>query len=272
MTHLAHDRSGPAGDLPLLLLHAGVADRRMWDGGVWEGLTGRRDVIRVDLRGFGESAGRPDGRLAPWRDVAALLDDLGVGRVHVVGASMGAGVAVEVALAEPGRVASLLLAAPGGSLIPAMTPQLRAFAHAENAALEAGDLDAAVAANVLTWVDGPDRDAVAGARRRPGPGRGHAAPGLRAHRRLGRRRGGGARARGARPARRGRRADPRADRRARPRRHRRRRGRGRRPGCRGSRRVDWPDVAHLPSMERPEEFATLVLGWLDEVEAGATGE
>ena len=271
MTDLAHDRSGPAGDLPLLLLHAGVADRRMWDGGVWEGLTRRRDVIRVDLRGFGDSAERPDGRLAPWRDVPALLDALGVGRAHVVGASMGAGVAVEVALAEPGRVASLLLAAPGGSLIPAMTPQLRAFAHAENAALEAGDLDAAVAANVLTWVDGPDREPS----RVPADVRDRVAVMQRrafeltddwddveeeelepeALDRLGEVDvptlvlTGGLDLDAIAAA-----ADAVA------------------AGVRGSRRVDWPDVAHLPSMERPEEFTTLVLGWLDEVEAGAIGD
>jgi len=271
MTHLAHDRSGPAGDVPLLLLHAGVADRRMWDGGVWERLTGRRDVVRVDLRGFGGSAERPDGRLAPWRDVGALLDELGVRRVHVVGASMGAGVAVELALADPGRVASLLLAGPGGSLIPAMTAQLRAFAHAEDAALEAGDLDAAVEANLLTWVDGPDRDASDV----PADVRDRVAVMQRlafeltddwddveeeqlepeALDRLGDvgvptlvlTGGLDLDAIGAA-------ADAVAS------------------GVPGSRRVDWPDVAHLPSMERPGEFAALVLGWLDEVEEGATAE
>ncbi len=271
MTVLAHDRTGPAGALPVLLLHAGVADRRMWDGGVWERLSARRDVVRVDLRGFGESVARPDGPLAPWRDVSAVLDGLGLSRVHVVGASFGAGVAVETALADPGRVASLLLAAPGGSLIPAMTPQLRGFARAENTALEAGDLDAAVTANVLTWVDGPDRppdrvprevrDRVAVMQRRAfeltddwddveeedlGPA---------ALDRLAELDvptlvltggldldaiGDAAEAVVA--------------------------------GVRRSRRVDWPDVAHLPSMERPDDFAELVLGWLAAVEAGPTEE
>ena len=267
MTVLAHDRTGPTGALPVLLLHAGVADRRMWDGGVWERLTARRDVVRVDLRGFGESVARPDGPLAPWRDVTGTLDGLGISRVHVVGASFGAGVAVETALAAPGRVASLLLAAPGGSLIPAMTPQLRAFAHAENAALDAGDLDAAVVANVLTWVDGPDRPAD----RVPGEVRDRVAVMQRRAFELT--------------------ADwddveeedlepPAIDRLAEL----------DEPtlvltgghdldaigdaadavvaGVRRSRHVHWPDVAHLPSMERPEEFTELVLGWLAEVEAG----
>jgi 3-oxoadipate enol-lactonase len=255
----------------LLLLHAGVADRRMWDGGVWHTLTAQRDVVRVDLPGFGESAERPAGSLTPWRDVAEVLDRLGIPRAHLVGASFGAGVAVELALADPGRVASLLLAAPGGSLIPAMTPQLRAFAHAENAALDAGELDAAVEANLLTWVDGPDRspDRVSrDVRDRVGAMQRLAfeltadwddveeedldpaalerlaevdVPTLVLT--------GGLDLDAIAEA-----ADAVVG------------------GVRRSRRVDWPDVAHLPSMERPADFAELVLDWLAEVEAGATEE
>jgi 3-oxoadipate enol-lactonase len=157
VTTLAFDRAGPTGDLPVVLVHAGVADRRMWEP-LWEPLSSRRDVVRVDLRGFGDSTARPADLLSPRRDLLDLLTELGVGRAHVVGASYGAGVAVEVALDDPDRVASLLLVAPGGSLIPAMTDQLRSFAIAEDAALEAGDLDAAVEANLATWVDGPGQD------------------------------------------------------------------------------------------------------------------
>jgi pimeloyl-ACP methyl ester carboxylesterase len=64
-----------------------------------------------------------------------------------------------VALGRPQQVVSLLLAAPGGSLIAAMTPELRRFADAENEAMRRGDLDAAVAANLDWWVDGPHRGA-----------------------------------------------------------------------------------------------------------------
>ena len=57
---LAHERAGPRGATPLLLLHAGVADRGMWDP-VWDALTTGHDVVRVDLRGFGESDARAPG-------------------------------------------------------------------------------------------------------------------------------------------------------------------------------------------------------------------
>jgi len=141
----------------VLLLHAGVADRRMWDP-VWAGLTATHDVVRVDLRGHGESSARPAGSLDPVADVVAALRALDVTRCHVVGASYGAGVAVELALSAPDLVRSLLLSAPGGALIAEATDQLRTFFGAERSALAAGDLDAAVEANLVTWVDGPSRE------------------------------------------------------------------------------------------------------------------
>jgi len=159
---IAYDREGPRGELPIVLIHAGVADRRMWEP-AWPALAGERDVVRLDLRGFGDSAGRPSGPVAHADDVLAVLAEIGVDRAHLVGASMGAGVAVEAALAAPATVASLLLAAPGGSLFAGITPGLRAFIDAEGAALERGDLDGAVEANLSWWVDGPgqSRDRVA---------------------------------------------------------------------------------------------------------------
>ena len=161
-TELSYDRAGPGGRTPVVLLHAGVADRRMWDP-QWPALTADRDTVRLDLRGFGQSDQRPTGPLHPAQDVLDALAALGIDRCHLVGASFGAGVAVEVALARPDLVRSLLLSAPGGALLTDATPDLRAFFAAERAALADGDLDAAVEANLTWWLIGPDRgpDAVA---------------------------------------------------------------------------------------------------------------
>jgi pimeloyl-ACP methyl ester carboxylesterase len=149
---LAYDRAGPSGRDPIVLLHAGIADRRMWNP-QWAALTAERDTVRIDLPGFGESASRP-ARLDPVTDVLAVLD--GLERYSLVGASYGAGVAAQLALAAPDRLSSLLLSAPGGALYAEVTPDLRAFWDAENAALEAGDVAAAVQANLDTWVPGAD--------------------------------------------------------------------------------------------------------------------
>lgn len=154
---IAYDRAGPRSGLPVVLLHAGVADRRMWNP-QWSAITARHDAVRLDLRGFGESTAPPHGALCPVDDVIDTLTALGIIRCHLVGASFGAGVAVEVALTRPDLVESLLLVAPGGSLIAEATPDLQSFVEAERSALARDDLDAAVEANVAWWVDGPKRN------------------------------------------------------------------------------------------------------------------
>ena len=140
---------------PLVLLHAGIADRRMWDP-QWAAFAGRYRVIRYDARGFGES-GPPDGPWAHHRDLAGLLDELDIRRAHLLGASLGAGTAVELALDRQAAVASLVLVAPGGALFTEPTAELRDLWRAEGAAVRAGDLDAAVEVNLRGWVDGPQR-------------------------------------------------------------------------------------------------------------------
>src|SRR3712207_779151 len=85
---------------PVVLLHAGVADQRMWDP-VAARLTGRR-VIRFDLRGFGRTE-TGFGPFAHHRDVLAVLDALAIERAAIAGASFGGLVALEVAAVAPER-------------------------------------------------------------------------------------------------------------------------------------------------------------------------
>ncbi len=155
-TGIAFDREGPRGDTPIVFVHAGIADRRMWES-PWPALTAQRDCVRLDLRGFGESTTPPRGALDHVTDVLATLDHLAINQCHLVGASFGSGVSVEVALTGPSRVASLLLCPPGGALLAEMTPDLQAFITAEKEALARDDLDAAVQINLETWVIGPGR-------------------------------------------------------------------------------------------------------------------
>lgn len=139
---------------PLLLIHAGVADSRMWDDQFGD-FAGHYRVIRYDLRGFGRTL-MPGGVYAGYEDAAGLLDFLGVTRAHVVGISFGGRVALDFALAYPERVMALVLGAPsvGGQRPPA---EVLRFAEAEDAALEQGDLEAATELNLRMWVDGPYR-------------------------------------------------------------------------------------------------------------------
>ena len=92
---------GPA----VLLVHAGVADSRMW-AGIVPRLAEAHRVIACDLRGFGRSPLEP-GPYSHGSDLLELLDGLGVDRAAVVAASMGGQVALELALRAPERVTAL---------------------------------------------------------------------------------------------------------------------------------------------------------------------
>ena len=54
--------------------------------------------------------------------LAALLDELGIGRVHLVGNSLGGGTAVRFALSNPGRAGRLVLMGPGGLSLNVFAP------------------------------------------------------------------------------------------------------------------------------------------------------
>lgn len=139
---------------PLLLIHAGVADGRMWDPQV-DVFAQTYRVIRFDLRGFGRSD-MPSGRFANHEDVRALLDHLDARPAHVLGISFGGAIALDFCLAYPGYVRSLILGAPSvGGTEPSQ--RIRRFWQEEDEALEAGDLDGATELNLLLWVDGPQR-------------------------------------------------------------------------------------------------------------------
>ncbi len=139
----------------VLLLHAGVCDRRMWEP-QWQPLIDAdRRVLRCDLPGFGQSAA-PSAPNNNADDVVELLDALGIDDVDIVGASYGGKIALEIAARWPQRVRSLVLlcaAAPGH----VRGPEVIAFGAAEDALIEAGDIDAAVALNVDFWL-GPEAD------------------------------------------------------------------------------------------------------------------
>ncbi|GAA1985760.1 alpha/beta fold hydrolase [Isoptericola halotolerans] len=149
---LAHDDAGAG--TPVLLVHAGVADRRMWEPLV-PALSHAFRVVRPDLRGFGDTP-LPGGEYADADDLATLLDHLDVADAVVVGSSFGGRVALELAATHPGRVRELVLLNPDLDGV-APTETAEAFDAAEDRLLEADDLEGAVRLNVATWL-GPDAD------------------------------------------------------------------------------------------------------------------
>jgi 3-oxoadipate enol-lactonase len=158
-----------AGEGPAVaLVHEGICDSRMWDP-QWESFARAHRVLRLDLRGFGRSP-LEAGRFSNARDLIETLERHGFERTALVGVSLGGRVALEVAVARPELVSALVLVAPG---LPGhdWSSEVKAAWDEEEAALQAGDVDKAVEVNLRTWVDGPGRrseDVDAEVRRRVG--------------------------------------------------------------------------------------------------------
>lgn len=97
---------------PLLLLHGFTGSMRSWDAFV-PGLSKDYQVIVVDLHGHGQadSPEDPDSYTTERtvQDLVALLDELQLTSVHVLGYSMGGRIALSLAMLAPARVRSLIL-------------------------------------------------------------------------------------------------------------------------------------------------------------------
>ena len=142
-----------AGDL-LVLVHAGVADSQMWDA-QFEAFAQHYRVVRYDWRGYGKSI-VPAIPFALHEELAELLKHLSIAHAHMVGISYGGQITLDFALAHPTMVGKLVLTVPSISGSQPSPEQMK-YNEAEEAALEAGDLDGATEITLRTWVDGPDR-------------------------------------------------------------------------------------------------------------------
>ncbi|MDH2905669.1 MAG: alpha/beta hydrolase [Methanomassiliicoccales archaeon] len=98
---------------PIVLLHEGITDRRMWNR-EFPLLARNHRVVRYDLRGYGGSE-PASSDFSPVEDAVALIDRLHMERPLIVGPSIGGKIALDLTLAHPDRVGGLLLIAPGYS-------------------------------------------------------------------------------------------------------------------------------------------------------------
>ena len=92
----------------VVLIAGGFMDVRMYAPQV-EALSRDHTLIRVDLRGFGQSS-EPTGGYRHADDLVRVLDELGIERAWFGGESFGGTVALDVAFAYPERVSGLVLA------------------------------------------------------------------------------------------------------------------------------------------------------------------
>lgn len=150
-----------AGDgYPVVLIHAGVADHTMWDEQMGP-FTQKYRVIRYDTRGFGKSI-TEDVECSEHRDLYDLLKHLGIKRAHLVGNSRGGTIALDFALENPEMVSALVLVAAG---LSGFTPPIeptdieKALWEQEEKSWDAGDWEGVAAIDVQMWADGPGQPA-----------------------------------------------------------------------------------------------------------------
>ncbi len=125
---------------PLLLIQGLGYGRWGWEP-IVAGLAARHRVVRFDNRGIGESD-KPDGPYTAAQmagDALQVLDEAGIDRAHVLGASLGGMIAQELAVAAPERIDRLILCCttPGGpTTVPMPEVTMRLFEEAPSLAPE----------------------------------------------------------------------------------------------------------------------------------------
>ncbi len=144
---------------PVVFSHASIADARMWDDQL-NAFAQRYRVIRFDHRGMGRSSMAP-GPFALREDIYGLMRFLGMERAALIGCSMGGAAALDCTLAYPDAVAALALVDAGMSgrqyIDEEEKAQTQALEGPIEEAIERGDLDAANELEIELWVDGPRR-------------------------------------------------------------------------------------------------------------------
>ena len=124
---LSFHRAGPPEARPIVLLHGGGPGASAWSnfGRTVPVFASRFDTLAVDQPGYGGSGTGPiTGQYFTHAAdaLAALLDELGLAKVDLVGNSLGGGTAVRFALNHPGRAGKLLLMGPGGLSLNVFAP------------------------------------------------------------------------------------------------------------------------------------------------------
>jgi pimeloyl-ACP methyl ester carboxylesterase len=96
---------------PLIMIMGFNGTMDLWDPAVLKGLSSKYRVILFDNRGMGETtAGKKEFTIDQFADDAAdLIDALGIEKAHVLGWSMGADIALDLAVRHPDKVSKLIL-------------------------------------------------------------------------------------------------------------------------------------------------------------------
>jgi pimeloyl-ACP methyl ester carboxylesterase len=137
----------------IVLAHAGIADRRQWDP-QWDALAARHRVVRYDLRGFG-GADVVHTAFSNRADLVAVMDAAGLDRAVLVGCSRAGSIVLDTTLEFPDRVSAVVWVCGGISGHEGTnTPEEEAAFERSEALEEAKDWAAAADLDVELWIDG----------------------------------------------------------------------------------------------------------------------
>ncbi|MCA0457317.1 MAG: alpha/beta hydrolase [Chloroflexi bacterium] len=137
---------------PLIMVHAGVADNRLWDH-QFDLFAEQYHVIRFDQRGFGQT--KPvDGDFNRSEDIYALLTHLGINHAYLMGCSMGGGACIDFALTHPEMAKALITIGSGPGGFKTDDPPPAVWGDLVKA-YEADELDKVAEYEAQIWLDGP---------------------------------------------------------------------------------------------------------------------
>ncbi len=152
-TRLYYEEAGAGHSL--ILLHAGIANLHFWND-QWGPLARAYRVVRYDLRGFGKST-MPPGPFNMRDDLLRLMRFLEIEHACLMGASMGAGIAIDYTLEHPKVVDALIAVVPGLSGGPQPSEDVASRWREIETLRRAGNADRADELMACEWVDGPHR-------------------------------------------------------------------------------------------------------------------
>ncbi len=139
---------------PLVLVHAGITDRRMWDD-QFQAFAQHYRVVRYDRRGFGDTTTDSDP-YSHHQDLSDLLTFLDIERAFLVGCSQGGKTIIDFSLEHPEKTSALVLVASALSGFTFPEPTSEIWQELELAD-QAGDIARVNELEMQIWVDGPHR-------------------------------------------------------------------------------------------------------------------
>lgn len=156
----AYELDGEPNAPALVLIHAGVATRRMWDP-IVPGLAQNHRILHYDTRGFGDTA-TDDVHFSEVDDLLAVMGAAGIDRATLIGASRGGRIAIDAVVEHPDRFTGLVTvgSVPSGFPEVEMTERENELFDELDALLAAGDHTQLNRVEAELWAAGPTRDLI----------------------------------------------------------------------------------------------------------------